>query len=103
MSCYSIHWCAESFVAESRRIVTNYGIIICVHMDKQGTKKIYNSGVSALYFGAFAWILGAIVAFVILTLFIGLFIKIALVAALFALAYYWFTRAVATRKNRPWQ
>ncbi|MCF8563546.1 hypothetical protein LLE49_02190 [Alicyclobacillus tolerans] len=44
--------------------------------------------------------LAAVLVFVVLMLFIGIVLKIALVAALLAFAYYWFTRATQLRRRR---
>jgi cobalamin synthase len=50
-----------------------------------------------------AWLIIAIVVAVILMVFIGFFLKLAVLFALLAFAYYWYTRAVATRRGRrPW-
>lgn|GEM_PF-4062941 len=47
-----------------------------------------------------ALIVIALVVFILLMIFIGFFLKVAVVLALLALAYYWFTRAMVNRGGR---
>lgn len=48
------------------------------------------------------WILGLVVGLLILSLFIGFLIKLFVAAALLALAYYWYQRALDMRRRRHW-
>ena len=41
-----------------------------------------------------------VVAFILIMFFIGFFLKIALLAALLAFAYYWFMRALQMRRRK---
>ncbi|MCL6446242.1 MAG: hypothetical protein K6T83_22815 [Alicyclobacillus sp.] len=50
-----------------------------------------------------AWVIVAIVAFVIISVFIGFLLKLALLGALIAFGYYWFMRALSARRDRPWR
>ena len=58
-------------------------------------------------FRSVAWLTVAVLFVLVLTLFVHFFIfflKIALIVALLAFAYYWFTRATETRRrNGPWR
>lgn len=47
-----------------------------------------------------AIVVTSVVLFILLMVFIGLFLKIAVGLALLALAYYWFTRATEQRRRR---
>lgn len=41
-----------------------------------------------------------VVSFILMMLFIGFFLKIALLVALLAFAYYWFMRAIQIRRHK---
>lgn len=45
----------------------------------------------------------AIVVVWLVSFFIGFLLRIALLVALVAIAYYWFARATRVRKNRRWR
>lgn len=50
-----------------------------------------------------AWLILVVVVLVVLSVFIGFILKLAVLCALIAFAYYWFARALANRRrNRPW-
>ncbi|MBX5437269.1 MAG: hypothetical protein IRZ33_08630 [Alicyclobacillaceae bacterium] len=51
-----------------------------------------------------AWAVIAIAAIVVVTFFIKFLLEVAVLAALVALAYYWFVRATQMRRrDKPWR
>jgi predicted PurR-regulated permease PerM len=49
------------------------------------------------------WVVGLAAGLLILSLFISVVLKLCVAAALLALAYYWYNRAMESRRNRRWR